>query len=51
MTAGTGMDALAHCLEAYCSPRYHPMADGIAMEGMRLVREYLPRASRSSPRW
>jgi len=44
MTAGTGMDALAHCLEAYCSPRYHPMADGIAMEGMRLVREYLPRA-------
>lgn len=44
ITAGTGMDALAHCLEAYCSPAYHPMADGIAVEGMRLVFEYLPRA-------
>lgn len=44
LTAGTGMDALAHCLEAYCAPGYHPMADGIAVEGMRLVREYLPRA-------
>ena len=38
------MDALAHCLEAYCAPGYHPMADGIAVEGMRLVKEYLPRA-------
>jgi alcohol dehydrogenase class IV len=37
ITAGTGMDALAHCLEAYCAPGYHPMADGIAVEGMRLV--------------
>ncbi|KAB2856437.1 MAG: iron-containing alcohol dehydrogenase, partial [Bauldia sp.] len=36
ITAGTGMDALAHCLEAYCAPGYHPMADGIALEGMRL---------------
>ena len=44
ITAGTGMDALAHCLEAYCAPGYHPMADGIAVEGMRLVKEYLPRA-------
>jgi len=44
VTAGTGMDALAHCLEAYCSPSYHPMAAGIAVEGMRLVFEYLPRA-------
>ena len=44
ITAGTGMDALAHCLEAYCAPSYHPMADGIAVEGMRLVKEYLPRA-------
>jgi alcohol dehydrogenase class IV len=44
ITAGTGMDALAHCLEAYCSPGYHPMADGIAVEGMRLVFENLPKA-------
>ena len=43
ITAGTGMDALAHCLEAYCAPGYHPMADGIAVEGMRLVFENLPR--------
>ncbi len=42
ITAGTGMDALAHCLEAYCGSFYHPMADGIAIEGMRLVRENLP---------
>jgi alcohol dehydrogenase len=38
------MDALSHCLEAYCAPGFHPMADGIAAEGMRLIREYLPRA-------
>jgi len=44
ITAGTGMDAFAHCLEAYCSPHYHPMSQGIALEGMRLVNEYLPRA-------
>ena len=44
ITAGTGMDAFAHCLEAYCSPFYHPMSAGIALEGMRLVKEYLPRA-------
>ena len=44
ITAGTGMDALAHCLEAYCAPGYHPMADGIAVEGIRLVFENLPRA-------
>ncbi len=43
ITAGTGMDALAHCLEAYCSPHYHPMSHGIALEGMRLVLENLPR--------
>ena len=41
ITAGTGMDALAHCLEAYCGPAYHPLADGIAVEGMRLVKENL----------
>ena len=44
ITAGTGMDAFAHCLEAYCSPHYHPMSQGIALEGMRLVRENLLRA-------
>ncbi|TGR73163.1 iron-containing alcohol dehydrogenase, partial [Mesorhizobium sp. M2D.F.Ca.ET.223.01.1.1] len=44
ITAGTGMDALAHCLEAYCAPGYHPMADGIAVEGIRLVFENLPKA-------
>jgi alcohol dehydrogenase class IV len=44
ITAGTGMDAFAHCLEAYCSPHYHPMSQGIAVEGMRLVKENLPRA-------
>jgi alcohol dehydrogenase len=44
ITAGTGMDALAHCLEAYCAPSYHPIAEGIALEGMRLVFENLPKA-------
>ena len=44
LTAWTGMDALAHCLEAYCAPGFHPMADGIAIEGIRLVKEHLPRA-------
>ncbi|MCA9710130.1 MAG: iron-containing alcohol dehydrogenase [Myxococcales bacterium] len=43
VTAATGMDALAHCFEAFCAPGYHPMADGIAVEGMRLVHEHLPR--------
>jgi alcohol dehydrogenase class IV len=46
ITAGTGMDALAHCLEAYCGPFYHPLADGIAVEGIRLVKENLARAVR-----
>jgi alcohol dehydrogenase len=44
ITAGTGMDAFAHCLEAYCGPFYHPMADGIAVEGIRLVKENLATA-------
>ena len=44
LTAWTGIDALAHCFEALCAPGAHPMADGIAIEGMRLVKEYLPRA-------
>ena len=39
ITAGTGMDVLAHCLEAYSSPFYHPMAEGTALEGLRLVKE------------
>ncbi|MEM9197022.1 MAG: iron-containing alcohol dehydrogenase [Pseudomonadota bacterium] len=47
LTAGTGMDALAHCLEAWCSPSYHPMSAGIALQGMRLVRRFLPRAVRN----
>ena len=44
ITAATGMDALSHNLEALCSPFWHPMAEGIAVEGIRLVRDYLPRA-------
>ena len=44
ITAGTGMDAFAHCLEAYSAHFYHPMSAGIALEGMRLVKENLPRA-------
>ncbi|MBT5413748.1 MAG: iron-containing alcohol dehydrogenase [Rhodospirillaceae bacterium] len=44
VTAATGMDALAHNLEAFCAPTFHPMGEGIAVEGMRLVKEYLPRA-------
>ncbi len=43
-TAGTGLDAFAHCVEAFCSPHYHPMSQGMALEGMRLVKDYLPRA-------
>ena len=44
LTAGTGMDALAHCLEAFCAPTYHPMSAGIAVEGIRLVKENLAKA-------
>ena len=44
ITAGTGLDAFAHCVEAYCSPHYHPMSQGMALEGMRLIKEYLRRA-------
>lgn len=44
ITAGTGMDALAHCLEAYFAPTFHPMSEGIAVEGARLVKKALPRA-------
>ena len=41
ITAATGMDALAHNLEAYCTPGFHPMADGIALEGMKLIKDWL----------
>jgi alcohol dehydrogenase class IV len=44
VTAATGMDAFVHCFEAFCAPGFHPMADGIALEGMRLVAQYLPLA-------
>lgn len=44
ITAATGMDALSHNLEAVCSPLYHPMAEGIGVEGIRLVAEFLPQA-------
>jgi alcohol dehydrogenase class IV len=44
LTAAVGMDALSHNLEAFCAPGFHPLADGIAAEGIRLVKEYLPRA-------
>ena len=43
-TMATGMDALAHCFEAYCVEAFHPLADGVALEGMRIVKQYLPRA-------
>lgn len=46
ITAATGIDAFVHCFEAYCAPGFHPMADGIALEGMRLIKEFLPRAYR-----
>jgi alcohol dehydrogenase len=44
LTAATGFDAFAHCLEAYCTPFYHPLAEGVALEGMRLVKENLVKA-------
>lgn len=44
LTAYTGVDAFVHCFEAWCASGYHPMADGIALEGMRLIAEFLPRA-------
>ena len=44
LTAFTGLDALTHCIEALCSPLFHPMAEGIALEGIRLIAENLPKA-------
>lgn len=46
LTAATGMDALSHCLEAYCANYYHPLAEGIALEGMRLIKDNLLKAYR-----
>ncbi len=44
LTMATGMDALAHCFEAYCVDAFHPLADGVALEGLRIIDKYLPRA-------
>ena len=44
LTMGTGMDALAHCFEAYCVTAFHPIADAIALDGMRIIKDWLPRA-------
>ena len=44
VTAATGIDAFVHCFEAYCAPGFHPLADGVALEGMRLIHRHLPRA-------
>src|SRR5579872_2482149 len=44
LTMATGMDALAHCFEAYCVNAFHPLADGVALEGLRIIDTYLPRA-------
>ena len=41
VTAATGLDAFVHCFEAYCAPGFHPLADGLALEGMRLIARYL----------
>ena len=46
LTAATGADALTHCVESYTCPQFHPMCDGIALEGVRLIIEALPRAFR-----
>ncbi len=44
LTAATGVDALTHCIESFTSPVYHPLCEGIALEGARLAMEHLPRA-------
>jgi alcohol dehydrogenase class IV len=44
ITAATGMDAFVHCFEAFCAPGFHPFADGVALEGLRLIAQFLPRA-------
>jgi alcohol dehydrogenase class IV len=47
VTAATGIDAFVHCFEAFCAPGFHPLADGVALEGMRLIHRYLPLAAAS----
>jgi alcohol dehydrogenase class IV len=49
LTAATGADALTHCIESYTCPVFHPMCDGIALEGIRLIVEALPRAYQDGP--
>src|SRR6202142_1644243 len=44
VTAATGIDAFVHCFEAFCAPGFHPLADGVVLEGMLLIATYLPRA-------
>ncbi len=44
VTAATGMDAFVHCFEAFCAPGFHPLADGVALEGLRIIATHLPRA-------
>jgi alcohol dehydrogenase class IV len=44
VTAATGLDAFVHCFESFCAPGFHPFADGLALEGMRIIGQYLPRA-------
>ncbi|HTV95801.1 MAG TPA: iron-containing alcohol dehydrogenase [Steroidobacteraceae bacterium] len=44
LTAATGMDALTHALEAYCAPSFHPMAEGLALQALTMIKEHLPRA-------
>jgi alcohol dehydrogenase class IV len=44
ITAWTGVDAMVHAIEAFCAPGYHPMAEGIAVEAIRLIAKYLPKA-------
>ena len=44
LTAATGLDAFVHCFEAFCAPGYHPMAEGIALQGMKLIKQWLPEA-------
>src|SRR5439155_17024532 len=46
LTAATGADALTHCIESFTSPVFHPLCDGIALEGLRLIADALPRAMR-----
>ena len=51
ITAATGFDAFVHCFEAFCAPGFHPLADGVALEGMRLIKTYLPRACKNGRTW